>query len=52
MGANGVIGDNLVEYLLALGDWEVIGLFRRGGVDRERSRYLAVDLLDPADIRE
>ncbi|MCO1577576.1 SDR family oxidoreductase [Crossiella sp. SN42] len=52
VGANGVIGGNLVEHLLELGDWEVIGLSRRGGTDRERLRYVAVDLLDPADTRE
>ncbi|MGW0521721.1 SDR family oxidoreductase [Crossiella sp. NPDC003009] len=52
VGANGVIGGNLVEHLLELGDWEVIGLSRRGGTDRERLRYVAVDLLDPVDTRE
>ncbi|MEV5538664.1 SDR family oxidoreductase [Saccharopolyspora shandongensis] len=51
VGANGVIGRNLVEHLATLPDWEVIGLSRRGGENTERVRYVAVDLLDPADTR-
>lgn len=51
-GAKGVIGRNLVDQLTELGDWEVIGLSRRGGRDTDRVRHLAVDLLDPADCRE
>jgi nucleoside-diphosphate-sugar epimerase len=51
-GANGVIGRNLVEHLVSLGDWDVIGLSRRGGADGGRVRHIAVDLLDPADARE
>lgn len=52
VGAQGVIGRNLVEQLMALGDWEVIGLSRRGGEVAERIRQLRVDLLDPDDCRE
>ncbi len=52
VGAQGVIGRNLVEHLMALGDWEVIGLSRRGGELAERIRHLKVDLLDPDDCRE
>jgi nucleoside-diphosphate-sugar epimerase len=51
VGANGVIGGNLVDHLASLYDWQVIGLSRRGGQDTEKVRYLAVDLLDPADTR-
>lgn len=51
VGANGVIGRNLIDYLLTLPDWEVIGVSRRGGEDRERVRYIAADLLDPEDTR-
>ncbi|MBP2478332.1 nucleoside-diphosphate-sugar epimerase [Crossiella equi] len=51
VGANGVIGGNLVEHLLELGDWRVVGLSRRGGTDRDRLRHLAVDLLDPGATR-
>lgn len=49
VGAQGVIGRNLVDRLATLDDWEVIGLARRGGVAKERVQYVAVDLLDPAD---
>jgi nucleoside-diphosphate-sugar epimerase len=52
VGAQGVIGRNLVEHLAAQGDWEVIGLSRRGGTDSGKVRHIAVDLLDPADVRE
>ncbi|TDD43974.1 SDR family oxidoreductase [Saccharopolyspora elongata] len=51
VGANGVIGRNLVEHLATLPDWDVIGLSRRGGENTERVRYVAVDLLDPEDTR-
>ena len=46
VGANGVIGRNLIEYLKTLSDWEVIGISRRGGESTGRVRYVAVDLLD------
>jgi nucleoside-diphosphate-sugar epimerase len=51
-GAQGVIGRNLVEHLAGLGDWDVIGLSRRGGEPTERVRHVAIDLLDPADCRD
>ncbi|MCP3097493.1 SDR family oxidoreductase [Myxococcus sp. K15C18031901] len=51
VGAQGVIGRNLVEHLVALGDWEVIGLSRRAGAASERVRHVAVDLLDAEDCR-
>ena len=50
-GAQGVIGRNLGEHLAGQGDWEVVGLSRRGGEDRGPVRHLAVDLLDPAATR-
>jgi len=51
VGAQGVIGRNLVEHLATLEDWQVIGLSRRGGEVSGRVRHIAVDLLDPADAR-
>ncbi|MFJ2647630.1 SDR family oxidoreductase [Streptomyces sp. NPDC087420] len=51
VGANGVVGRDLVEHLRALGDWDVVGLSRRGGEDGDRLRYVAVDLLDAQDTR-
>jgi nucleoside-diphosphate-sugar epimerase len=50
VGANGVIGRNLIDYLVTLPDWDIIGLSRRGGTSTNRIRYLSVDLLDPANI--
>ncbi len=47
VGAKGVIGGNLVDHLAELGDWDVIGVSRRGGTPEGRVRHVAVDLLDP-----
>ncbi|WP_309643604.1 SDR family oxidoreductase [Phenylobacterium sp.] len=52
VGANGVIGGNLVRHLAGLDDWDVIGLSRRGAEDAGNVRYVAVDLLDAADARD
>src|SRR6476620_114313 len=49
VGARGVIGGNLIEHLEATGDWEIVGLSRRGGPDTDRVRHIAVDLLDERD---
>lgn len=51
VGAQGVIGRNLVDHLATLQDWQVIGLSRRGGEAEGRVRYIAVDLLDRDDTR-
>ena len=48
-GGLGVIGRNLVEYLAAREDWEVIGLSRRAPPAGTPGRYLQVDLLDADD---
>ena len=47
VGALGVMGRYIVDKLAALPDWQVIGLSRRKGEDRERVRYVSVDLLEP-----
>jgi nucleoside-diphosphate-sugar epimerase len=52
VGAQGVIGGNLAGYLDALGDWDVIGLSRRGGSPAGHVRHVAVDLLDADDTRK
>ncbi|MCP2257527.1 Nucleoside-diphosphate-sugar epimerase [Streptoalloteichus tenebrarius] len=52
VGANGVIGGNLVDHLATLPDWEVIGLSRRGGTSTGRVRHVAVDLLDRRDVHD
>ncbi|MBT1708467.1 SDR family oxidoreductase [Fulvivirgaceae bacterium PWU5] len=52
VGANGVIGTNLIQYLDTLDTWNIIGLSRKGGQDTARIRHIAVDLLDAAQCHE
>jgi nucleoside-diphosphate-sugar epimerase len=52
VGANGVIGTNLIQYLATLDSWNIIALSRKGGQDTARIRHIAVDLLDAAHSRE
>ncbi|MEH6307137.1 SDR family oxidoreductase [Olivibacter sp. CPCC 100613] len=52
VGANGVIGKKLIDFLLEEGTWDVVGLSRKGGKDRDRLKNLAVDLLDRHDVQE
>src|SRR5688500_5999214 len=50
IGAQGVIGRNLVRYLEESGDWEVVGVSRRAAApSSERVRHISVDLLDRRD---
>jgi len=49
VGAQGVIGRNLVDNLAARGTWDVVGLSRRGGAHSGNVRHIAVDLLDERD---
>ena len=49
VGANGVIGSNLIAYLEEVGDWDIIGLSRRGGQNTSKTQYISVDLLDADD---
>ncbi|QEC44301.1 SDR family oxidoreductase [Pseudobacter ginsenosidimutans] len=51
-GANGVIGSSLIEYLLTLDNWQVIGLSRKGGQNSDRLRYISVDLLNKKETSE
>jgi nucleoside-diphosphate-sugar epimerase len=51
IGATGVVGTKLVEELRSRGDWNIIGLSRRGGTDTANTRYVSVDLLDVEDTR-
>lgn len=46
IGANGVIGRNLIDHLAGLPDWNVIGVSRRGGKSSANVRYVSADLLD------
>jgi len=51
VGAQGVIGRNLISHLQTLDDWEIVGVSRRGGPSSGKLRYLSVDLLDRADCQ-
>lgn len=52
VGANGVIGSNLIDYLETLENWKIIGLSRRGGTDTGKIRYVTADLLDADDCKK
>ncbi|WP_342480189.1 SDR family oxidoreductase [Paenibacillus sp. FSL L8-0340] len=52
VGAGGVIGRNLIEHLITLPEWDIIGVSRRGGENTKRIRYISADLLDPLDVRQ
>lgn len=52
VGANGVIGSSLTDHLSTLANWQVTGLSRKGGVNKERLEYLSVDLLNGEESRE
>ena len=49
-GALGVSGRALVNHLVALGDWDVIGLSRRKPEFETSARYIAVDLLNRSAV--
>jgi nucleoside-diphosphate-sugar epimerase len=51
VGAQGVIGRNLLDHLASSGEWEIVGLSRRTGIPAGRVRHIAVDLLDADDCR-
>jgi nucleoside-diphosphate-sugar epimerase len=51
VGANGIIGGNLIAHLKELGDWEIVGLSRRGGKTAGKLSHIAVDLLDATDAK-
>ena len=51
VGANGVIGSNLITHLEELGDWNIVGLSRRGGQNTGKTNYISVDLLDEEDCK-
>jgi nucleoside-diphosphate-sugar epimerase len=52
VGANGVIGTNLITYLEGLNDWNIVGLSRRGGQNTSKTTYISVDLLNEEDCRK
>ena len=51
-GALGVTGRAAVNYLVSLGDWEVIGLSRRTPEFRTSAKYIAIDLLNRSALED
>jgi nucleoside-diphosphate-sugar epimerase len=49
-GALGVTGRTLVNHLVSLGDWEVIGLSRRSPEFRSTAKFISVDLLKRSEV--
>jgi nucleoside-diphosphate-sugar epimerase len=49
-GALGVTGRALVNHLLTLADWEVIGLSRRQPEFQTTAQYISVDLLNRTEV--
>jgi len=49
-GALGVTGRTLVNYLVSLGDWEVIGISRRTPEFQTSAKYIAADLLNRSEV--
>jgi nucleoside-diphosphate-sugar epimerase len=49
-GALGVTGRALVNHLVSLGDWEVIGLSRRSPEFQTSAKFIPVDLLDRPQV--
>jgi nucleoside-diphosphate-sugar epimerase len=52
VGAQGVIGRNLSDYLLTQESWDIIGLSRRGGEDSAHVKHIAVDLMSRENTQE
>ena len=50
-GATGVVGRNLLKYLVSQDDWEIIALSRRTPDVAGEYRHISVDLLDLDDCR-
>ena len=49
IGATGITGRNTAEHLARTG-WDVVGVSRKQGADRDGVRYLSADISDPASI--
>src|SRR5438445_13874519 len=50
-GASGLAGGYMLAHLLEQGGWDIIAVSRRKPRIPGDYRYIAVDLLDPADCR-
>jgi nucleoside-diphosphate-sugar epimerase len=50
-GALGVTGRSLINHLVSLGSWEVIGLSRRRPEFRTEAQFIALDLLNRSEVQ-
>jgi NAD dependent epimerase/dehydratase family len=50
-GALGVTGRSVVNHLVSLGSWEVIGLSRRHPEFRTEAQFIALDLLNRSEVQ-
>ncbi|MFQ4138110.1 SDR family oxidoreductase [Nodosilinea sp. PGN35] len=51
VGASGGIGQNLIQYLSELGEWEIVGLSRRKPSFKSNAQFISVDLLNQDDVQ-
>ncbi|MBT5265790.1 MAG: SDR family oxidoreductase [Rhodospirillaceae bacterium] len=52
VGASGITGRNLIDHLLAIGGWEIIGLSRANAREESnRYRHISVDITDQASSK-
>ncbi|MBE9108525.1 SDR family oxidoreductase [Nodosilinea sp. LEGE 07298] len=51
VGASGGIGQNLIQYLSELGEWEIVGLSRRKPSFKSNAHFISVDLLNQDDAQ-
>ena len=51
VGASGGIGQNLVQSLSKLEDWEIVGLSRRKPTFESKAQFISVDLLNQEDVQ-
>src|SRR5258707_13422439 len=49
VGAHGVIGRSVAEYLPTRPGWSIVGASRRTAENQKTLQHLSVDLLDPVD---
>ena len=50
VGASGGIGQNIIQYLSGLQDWNIVGLSRREPQFESKAQFISVDLLDRSDV--
>ncbi|NER81943.1 MAG: SDR family oxidoreductase [Leptolyngbya sp. SIO1D8] len=51
VGASGGIGQNLIQFLSGLEDWEIVGLSRKIPAIESKAQFISVDLLNREDVQ-